>query len=369
MSDITCHAANRLGLDYREEARRLGPPVVPIIDMHLHINGRESAALYREVADLYGVERCYSMSHLEDVEPLRDVLGDRIRFTAVPNYGSEDPKTAFTTDWLRRIEQFAEAGSRVCKFWAAPRSRDYEKEFGLPEQLRINSPARRESMELARSVGMMFMTHIADPDTWFQAKYSDASVYGTKREQYEPFEAMVEEFDDVPWIAAHMGGFPEDLEFLDGLLTRHSNLYLDTSATKWMVRELSKHPAQDLVAFLTRWDGRIMFGSDIVTMDEHLHPKDERDSGASSYQALAAGRQEAFDLYASRYFALRTLWETEEAGESPIADPDLHMVDPDRYQPLDAPMLRGKQVPSELLRSLYRDTVINVVDAWHDAHP
>ena len=36
-------ASNRLGLDYRAEAKRLGPPVVPIIDAHAHINGPNAA--------------------------------------------------------------------------------------------------------------------------------------------------------------------------------------------------------------------------------------------------------------------------------------------------------------------------------------
>ncbi|MCA9310756.1 MAG: hypothetical protein KDA21_06090, partial [Phycisphaerales bacterium] len=54
--------ANLTGLDYRAEAARLGAPATPIIDVHTHINGGRAAAVYREVCDLYGVERCYSMS-------------------------------------------------------------------------------------------------------------------------------------------------------------------------------------------------------------------------------------------------------------------------------------------------------------------
>ncbi|MHC4590503.1 MAG: hypothetical protein ACYTAQ_14535 [Planctomycetota bacterium] len=41
---------------------------------------------------------------------------------------------------------------------------------------------------------------------------------------------------------------------------------------------------------------------------------------------MASSPQEAFDLYASRYWALRTLFETDHVGPSPIADPDLALV-------------------------------------------
>jgi hypothetical protein len=69
--------------------------------------------------------------------------------------------------------------------------------------------------------------------------------------------------------------------------------------------------------------------------------------------AKASSSLEAYDLYASRYWALRTLFETDYVGESPIADPDLHMVEPERYSPHDAPQLRGCNLPDDALDALY----------------
>ena len=69
---------------------------------------------------------------------------------------------------------------------------------------------------------------------------------------------------------------------------------------------------------------------------------------------LASSPESAFDLYASRYFALRSMWETDYKGESPIADPDLKMVAPDRYDDMSAPTLRGLSLPRDLLAELYR---------------
>ncbi len=332
--------ANRLGLDYRAEAAKLPYRDSPIDDIHSHVVDVEAGRIFFEAADLYGIDTVWTMAPLANVDALRDAFGDRLKFIAVPDYhrGRDDPK-AFEEDWLRDIEAFAERGSTMCKFWAAPRGRDL-----AGGALTIDSPIRIEGMKLAKSLGMSFMVHISDPDTWFATKYADASKYGTKAQQYEPFERLLDEFDDVRWIAAHMAGDPERLDHLQQLLDDHPNLWLDTSACKWQVRELSKHAPNDLRDFLTRNRGRVLFGSDIVArVDDPWQP----DKPALTYE-------EHFDLYASRYWALRTLFETDYDGLSPIVDPDLHMVDPSVPEKSTA-KLRGASVPNDVLRAMYRE--------------
>lgn len=352
--------SNRLGLDYAAEARRLGPPPTPIIDAHLHIGGDHAARILKRAAELYGVESFYSMTPRPQVDRVREIFGPRVRFIAVPNWRAENRLAELTTQFPGTIEWFHSQGCRIVKFWAAPRAIDIGIEAGSGDMLRLDSPARLDAMQTAVALGMYFMVHVADPDTWFKGKYADAAKYGTKRRQYEPLEELLDRFTQ-PWIAAHLGGWPEDLEFLTGLLDRHANLYLDTSATKWIVREVSKHSRDEVIAFLKRFQGRILFGSDIVTAEEHISTA--KDDNEMSHKA--SDPNEAFDLYASRYWALRTLWETDYDGPSPIADPDLHIIDPDRYSELDAPPLTGKALPADLLRSLYRDAAFNLLEPLH----
>ncbi|MEC9374689.1 MAG: hypothetical protein VYC34_12630, partial [Planctomycetota bacterium] len=255
-------------------------------------------------------------------------------------------------------QSFHDLGSRIVKFWSAPRRLDFAAEMGVDRrELMLDGAWQIRAMELASSLDMIFMTHVGDPDTWFQTKYTDASIYGTKADQYLPLERLLDRFTQ-PWIAAHMGGWPEDPDFLDGMLSRHDNLLLDTSATKWMVRELSRHSRERMIEFLERWNGRILFGSDIVAMDAHL----SSDTGPRGMGAQAASEREAFDLYASRYWALRHLWETEYDGESPIADPDLAMVDPASHDEMSAPRLRGKRIPAALLKTLYHDAPAAILE-------
>ena len=340
--------ANRLGLDYIKEAERIGPPPIGITDVHTHINGVRATDVYRVAADAYGISHLCSMTRFDQTEAVSNVLGDRVHFIAIPDFSDPDRKYAHGDGFLKRIDDFHSIGARIVKFWAAPRAIDYGIEVGDPRLLTLDGPVRRAAMDRAAELGMAFMAHVADPDTWFATKYRDESLYGSKAEQHDTLERMLETYK-VPWLVAHMGGWPEDLDRLDGLLERHDHVRLDTSATKWMVRELSRHDSERFQTFLQRWRGRICFGSDIVTTDEHLAIDDQ----SNEMTTKASNPQEAMDLYASRYWALRHLFESRYDGPSPIADPDLAMVDPDRFDPMDAPRLRGHHLSRSQLIDLY----------------
>ncbi len=357
-------AANRLGLDYREEAAKLGDPVVPIIDGHAHINGARAAKVYKDVCDLYGIERVYSQTQLSQADAVKEVLGDRVRFVAIPEYMHEDKKWAHTEGFLENLEEWHARGARMVKFWGAPRLRDYVGAMGLePEEIvPFDSEWKLKIASRAKELPIRRQLFIADPNTWFGTMYKDSSVYGTKEDQYTSLGRLLDK-TGMRCLGAHMGGYPEDLGFLTGLLDRYPDLVLDSSATKWMIRELSKQPTQELVGFFERHQGRIIFGSDIVTHDDHLAVSDP-DNPAFGNQ-LASSEDEAFDLYASRYWALRTMYETDYRGESNIADPDLAMCDPERFDSMSAPALHGHHLDPEILKVFYRGACEGTLDNWY----
>jgi hypothetical protein len=342
--------SNLLALDYRTEAARMGQPPVPIIDAHAHIAGGRAAQVYSDARRLYGVRLTYSMTPLPLVPAVKDVLGDAIRFIAFPTWSDPDKNRAHRQGFLDTIEAFhRDHGSTILKLWSSPRLRDIVPD-GAADLSSLDSPWRRKACDLGQRLGMKFMVHIADPDIWFATNYKDAAKYGSKLDQYAPLERMLDTYEG-PWIAAHMGGWPENLEFLTGMLERHPNLYLDTSATKWVVRELGRQEPAIVRAFFAKWRGRLLFGSDIVTTDDHLSPRKERPDHPKANQA--ADPDAAFDLYASRYWALRTMFETRYDGPSPIADPDLKLSDPAKYDDYSSPRLRGLALPTEELVTLY----------------
>jgi predicted TIM-barrel fold metal-dependent hydrolase len=324
---------NVTGIDYddRRHFRYAGPP---LLDIHAHVmqtrpgdppNGPpsgagpgaslEQAELMLAVAAEFGVARVISMCPPDDIAPLRQRFGDRIGFNGpISKKKIDEPDDAA----YRLLDQFLEQGVEIIKFWAAPRGRD--------RGLFVDAPWRVEVVRRARAAGLRrVMVHVGDPDVWFRTTYTDAAKYGTKPEQYAGLRRLLEEFPDVTWIGAHMGGDPEHPDHLEALLERYPHLYFDTSATKWQVREVSAQ--RDAIRGLVcRHPERFLFGSDLVTRHQLVQ-----------------------EHYVSRYWCQRTLWESAWEGRSPIADAD--------YTPAEGgpptPPLRGLDLPADVLEQVY----------------
>lgn len=308
---------NRLGLDYRNvpDSRIAGP----IVDIHNHVLHADDWPGFWEAAQAYGVTHVVTMAPLAQVDALRKAAGAHLDFIAVPNWRAAEKLAfeEFLPQWRADVTAFRERGARLNKFWMAPRIRD---RGGLS----LHDARLRALVDHTIELGYEFMVHIGDPTVWWQPgkPYADTAKYGTKAEQYEQLEWFLEYVAPRRVIGAHLGGNSEDPAFLARLLDRHQNYYLDTSATKWVVREVSRHPdaIRDLIV---RFADRVLFGSDLVT-------------DRTKYD---------FDHYASRYWAHRMLWETDHRGESPIEDPDAD----------DPPKLNGVNLPADVLGKIYRE--------------
>jgi len=307
---------NRLHLDYRRPMPR--PEVRgPVIDFHCHLLAARHAKVWFETAGHYGIDLFCSMTPLEEVLGLQRDWPHKLHFITVPQW--QNPSL---DDWLRRLEMFYNLGSRIIKFHMAPRTIATRK-------IRLDSPQLRPIMREAADRGMIFMSHIGDPDLWYHGKYADASQFGTRDQHYAMWENVLQQYQDRPWIGAHLGGNPENLDRLQALLDRFPNLYLDNSAARWMVREISarRDRAEE---FLIRNADRILFGTDQVSGDDR-----------------------GFDFLASRIWAHRMLWESDYDGPSPMFDPDL----PQDRQPL----LRGLSLPPDVLQKIYRDNAVKLL--------
>jgi predicted TIM-barrel fold metal-dependent hydrolase len=334
---------NVTGQDYgeRRHFRYAGPPLV---DVHTHVlqtrpgdpvNGPpsgqgpdasiEQAETMLDVAREFGIARTYTMCFADDIPILRERFGNALGFS-----GSISKKKADEPDDVayRLLDQFLELGVEIIKFWAAPRGRD--------RGLTVDAPWRVEAARRAQAAGIrVMMVHVGDPDVWFRGVYADAAKFGTKPEQYVGLERMLQMFPELNWIAAHMGGDPEHADHLEALLERYPNLYFDTSATKWQVREVSTH-RDEIRGVICRYPDRFLFGSDLVT--RHHLPREH---------------------YVSRYWCQRTLWESAWEGPSPIADPDYTAAEGGP----STPVLRGLNLPGDVLVKVYRENAVRLLPA------
>jgi predicted TIM-barrel fold metal-dependent hydrolase len=322
---------NRTGQDFGDHShfRYAGPS---IIDVHAHVfqtrptdpkdgppssgpgASMEQAEIMLKVADEFQIQRIYSMCPADDMAVLQERFGDRLGFNGSITKKLDEPDEAA----YRLLDRYLELGVSMLKLWSAPRGRE--------RGLLVDAPWRIEAVRRAQAAGIrVVMVHVADPDTWFRKVYTDVAKFGTKEDQYIPFERMMQMFPDITWIGAHMGGDPEHADHLEALLERYPNLHFDTSAAKWQIREVSAH--RDAIrSLMCRKPERFLFGSDLVTR----HGLDR-------------------DHYASRYWCHRTLWESSWEGLSPIADPDFEPIEAEQKQP----PLRGLNLPDDVLRKVY----------------
>jgi predicted TIM-barrel fold metal-dependent hydrolase len=311
---------NRTGINFRLPVPR--PKVQgAVIDVHCHLLAARHARAWFAAANHYGIDTFFTMTPLEEVMRLQRDWPGRIHFIAVPKWNDSSPW--WMDEYLRRLEAFYNMGSRVVKFHMAPGTM-------ATRNWRLDSPAIQRLIKEAIARGMIIMTHMGDPELWYAGKYADASKYGTRDEHYRMWEDALGQIPpEHPWLGAHLGGNPEDLPRLQRLLDRFPNLYLDSSATRWMVREISarRDHARD---FFIRNQDRILFGSDQVSGDER-----------------------GFDFLASRFWSHRKLWETAYTGPAPIYDPDL----PEDRQPI----LRGLALPDHVLQKLYHDNAVKLM--------
>jgi predicted TIM-barrel fold metal-dependent hydrolase len=300
-------------LNYRDPLPR--PPTRGVVvDWHSHLLAARHAPGWFEAADHYGIDKFVTMAPLEEAVGLQRRWGDRLHFIAVPQWG--DTGVNWRDNWLRRIEAFFNLGSRICKFHMAPGTM-------AMRGWRLHDDVARPLLDFAAERGMILMSHIGDPDAWYEKKYTDHAKFGTRDDHFAMWEQLLDRYAPTPWVGAHLGGNPENLPRLQRLLDDHSNVYLDLSATRWIVREVSKR-RDEAREFIIRNQDRLLFGTDQVSGDDR-----------------------GFDFLASRFWAHRKLWETAYVGPVNIVDPDL---------PKDGqPVFRGLALPTEVLQKLYHD--------------
>ncbi|MDR5682833.1 MAG: amidohydrolase family protein [Armatimonadota bacterium] len=336
------------GLALLESARREGfanPPPrkvdCPIADMHTHFAVRPSRSPRRRAgrtarrmpasdanAQLVAAGRLYGIARFVAIADLATELRARDRFPevqiAVPIRWTHWGRPGrFVSDNLRTLHAAHAQGVRIVKMWMAPRLADrVEGEVPRPD-----APALDPIFEFIERHDMAVLIHVSDPDRWFATKYAGRARLGKKADQYPPLEARMARHRSVLFQAAHMAGDPEHLDHVHRLLCDHPNLVVDTSATKWMVRELGRQP-EHTRAFFDRWADRIVFGTDQVVLHD---PEPHR--------------------YTVRYWIHRVFWETDLVCPLPIEDADSQ----------GPPVLRGVDLSPRALERIYWRTPLRLL--------
>ncbi len=301
------------------------PPVFrysgPIIDAHCHFTTPDATERMIQAGTLYGVSQWVGICRVEEVPAFRERFGDRAAFTIWIDHELATDSPAFLRTQLDIIHRAVEAGGRCMKFW-------YKPEYNHRSGLFFDHPCLDPIFRTIEEAGLGVLVHIADPDVWWRHRYCDPAKYEAKRFTFRQLTNTLERFGRLRVLVAHLGGWPENLPFLENLLNRYPNCHLDTSGTKWIARELSAKPAESR-DFIIRYADRLLFGSDLVAW-EHAD----------------------LDHHCSRYWVHRHLYEQRYSVPSPIEDPDA--VGPVQVTGLDLPDSVLRRLYLENARRFYR---------------
>jgi hypothetical protein len=289
----------------------------PIIDAHTHTGPPDVARGLFDVAAGYGIDTICGITHFDGIPALQKAFADRYRPIVWVEHDHMDDPVRFGRENVARIRAARDLGAVAAKFWYTPR-------FYEQSRWRFDHPALAPIFEVLSELGMPALVHVADPDCWFATRFTDVERYGTKASHYEGVEATLSAYPDLKLQGAHFGGDPEDLDHLRRLMDAYPNYHIDSSATKWVSRELSLKPDEARAFVIERAD-RIVFGSDLVAFAD----------------ATA-------DHYGSRYWVHRWLWEGKGERKSPIPDPCAPWP--------DGPRVVGLDLPDEVLAKLYHGT-------------
>jgi len=300
--------------------RPLAAPSAPLFDHHMHLGDVRSTRVYHECAVSYGVKRALGIASLDQARQIQDEFGDFFLLCGWPPVRDVDLTPALVDACISEIEAQREAGFVALKFKIVP---DRE---GRAPRVWLDDPMLKPLFTRAEELGFTVQAHIAQPDAWFRKFYFNGEA-GEKSHYFHQVEYLLDAHPGLTYVGVHMGGHPENLDHLQKLMDAYPHFHVDTSATKWTIREISRQHERAR-EFFTRNADRILFGSDLVV--QH---------GVSP------------TYYTSRFHVQRLMWETDYRGRSMIKDPDSET----------APVIHGLDLPGEILRKIYWDNAARIL--------
>lgn len=249
----------------------------PIFDIHTHLEPEATEAILA-VFDQRNTRYAVNLSGGAPGSGLEESLAQQrashgriMPFCTLPWRASSDPQ--FVPFSVQLLEQCRALGVRGLKI---------PKVFGLGARdldgtrLAVDSPRLDPIFETAGRLGMVVLIHVGDPRAFFEPPgpqnerweelraHPHWSFYGpdfpTFDQVLSEFERLVQHHPHTTFIGAHFGNDAEEPARVARLLERAPNYFIDTAAR---IPEFGRHPSSAMRAFFTRWQDRVLYGTDL----------------------------------------------------------------------------------------------------------
>jgi predicted TIM-barrel fold metal-dependent hydrolase len=285
---ISMSGISGCGIDHNNEK----PTGGRVIDAHCHITpgkvkkalqvmddnliryGVVIASLSGKGEDLYTGDRAF-YELAEAFKPYRNRIG--LHYTYDWSLAENDPD--FFTRAPDMLEKAVKAGAIALKNLKqlGLNAKDHEGKL-----IAIDDTRLFPIWERAERLGIPVAFHTGDPVAFFQPwepgneRWEELELHPewsfADRSKYPPLEILFEQvnnvfrkFPKVQFVAVHVAGYSENIKAVGKWLDELPNVWIDTAAR---VGELGKHPASDGHEFFTRYQDRIMFGTDLAYWSE-----------------------------------------------------------------------------------------------------
>lgn len=149
--------------------------------------------------------------------------------------------------------------------------------------LAVDDPRLDPIFETAARTGAIIAWHVADPVAFFKPitpqneRYAELSLapewgfhggdYPGHDELLAARDRVLEKHPRTTFLGIHLANYPENLDYVDKLLTGHANLYVDVAAR---IPEIGRHPAEKVRAFFIKHQDRILFGTDLIVNPDSM---------------------------------------------------------------------------------------------------
>lgn len=280
----------------------------PIIDFHSHlsVDGLQRIGTIMDQAGLAKVINLSGGSGRQDAlqQRMAKELSDQLPGKIV-NFATPWWRGCCDAAWAEResqglkdaVERYGFAGLKISKGLGLGHT-DQSDQLVAPDDLRLS-----RLWQTAAELAIPVCIHVADPrafwwplsqqnERWDELGVHPYWAYGPVSEALlatfpEQAQEMVRQRPKVAswsgllqqaerlyrahpqtlFVAVHFGNAAEDLDYVDGLLTRNANVDIDIAAR---VGEFGRHPPEKVRAFFEKWQDRVLFGTDIGISAESL---------------------------------------------------------------------------------------------------
>jgi predicted TIM-barrel fold metal-dependent hydrolase len=281
-----------------------------VIDVHNHVNDARSAG--RERIPPADVIRVMDNCNVKTIVILTGQWGEKLqrvvdemvkpypgRFMVFTQLSWENLDSSdFSERMVKRIDDAVARGARGLKI---------TKELGLRVKfkdgklLTVDDPKLDPIWEECGRLGIPVAIHVTDPEAFFRPldgrneRYEelidnpDWLFYGpqfpSKESIMDARNRMFAKHPNTTFISLHVGNWPEDLDYVSGVLDCYPNVVVEFGARQ---AELGRQPRR-AVQFFLEYQDRILFGTD-MTPTEDLY---------RNYFRWLETADEYFDYYAA----------------------------------------------------------------------